>query len=589
MKTVFYSSFEAEKLLSDDNFIKKWQVLYESCQWSTFFQSADFIKTWFENYQEKFDLFFICSFAENEKLQGLFAFAQEKKTNRICVAGDYLAEYQTWLADENSFEKFTKETLKILSEKFPNARIEFPFIAPKTPLNFFEIDEKWSKQTSLRQHERPLIMVGGGQKAEESLQKKGNKTRLRQLKKIGEIEFEILNKTNEIEKVFDEIENFSKLRLSALHNVLPEKDTNKKEFYLALAKKKKLFASLLKVGGKIASAQVFVENQDEMLLSITAMSPFFAQQSPTKLQTYFVWKDFAEKGIEVFDLSPGGGYKNRFATDCEEVFSLEIFFDKKEFLRYKYRRKFVQFSKETLEKARFTKTKVFALADKINHKLKRVKRRTIPKTIWKNVRRKIYEFREVRVYMMDVEEIAKLPKFDLMKENSLEDLLKYSPSEGWQFTVSEFHKVCLKRFEEGDYSFTFADEEKLLHFGWLVDNQEISNVYEVEQEMKLPPNSSVLYDFFTHPEARRKGFYKKSLCQILHEIAKKGKAKQVFISVLADNVVSRSVIEKVGFTYQGSLYKETRFGKIKKWQNFSNNIDFSKNKFPQRITQPAQV
>jgi RimJ/RimL family protein N-acetyltransferase len=188
---------------------------------------------------------------------------------------------------------------------------------------------------------------------------------------------------------------------------------------------------------------------------------------------------------------------------------------------------------------------------------------------------------------MDVEDIAKLPKFDLMKQNSLENLLKYSPSEGWQFTVSEFHQVCLKRFEEGNHSYTFADDEKLLHHGWLVDNQEISNVYEVEQEMKLPPNSSVLYDFFTHPEARRKGLYRKSLCQILHEIAEKGKAKQVFISVLADNRASRSVIEKIGFTYQGSFYKETKYGKTKRWQKFSNNLDFNENKFPQRLAQPA--
>lgn len=587
MKTVFYSSFEAEKLLSDDSFIQKWQILFESCQWATFFQSADFIKTWFEIYREKFDLFFICSFIETQNLQGLFAFAQEKKTGRICIAGDYLAEYQTWLADENSFERFTSETLKILSEKFPKAKIEFPFIAPKTPLSFFNTDEKWSKQSVLRKHERPLIKVGDGQKAIESLQKKGNKTRLRQLKKLGGIELEILNKPQEIEKVFDEIENFSKLRLSALHNVLPEKDTYKKEFYLELAKKKKLFASLMKVGGKIASAQVFVENKDEVLLSITAMSPFFAQQSPTKLQTYFIWKSFAEKGIKVFDLSPGGGYKNRFATDCEKVYSLEIFFNKQEFLLYKYERKFVHFSKEALEKARFTKTKVFALADKINHKLKRVKRRTIPKTIWKNVRRKVYEFREVRVYMMDVDEIAKLPNFDLTKQNCLEDLLKYSPSEGWQFTISEFHQICLKRFEEGNFSYTFADEQKLLHYGWLVDNQEVSSVYEVEQQMKLPPNSSVLYDFFTHPEARRKGFYKKALCQILHEIAEKGKAKQVFISVLADNTASRSVIEKIGFTYQGSLFKETKIGKIKKWQDFSNNINFKDDNLTQRLAQLA--
>jgi RimJ/RimL family protein N-acetyltransferase len=331
-----------------------------------------------------------------------------------------------------------------------------------------------------------------------------------------------------------------------------------------------LSASLLKVGGKLASAQVFVENRGEMLLSISAMSPFFANMSPSKIHTYFVWKDFAEKGIEIFDLSPGGGYKNRFATDCEEVFSLTIFNDKKEFLRYKYERKMISFAKESLEKAKLTKTKVFAFADKLSHKIKRVKRRTIPKTILKNVRNKVYELKEVRVYMMPVSEISKLPNHHLLRQNSIEDLLKYSPNEGWQFTTSEFHQVCLQRFAEGNHSFTISDEEKLLHYGWLVENQEISNVFEVAQELELPPNSSVLYDFYTHLEARGQGLYQKSLYQILHQIADKGAAKQVFISVLADNFPSKNVIEKVGFTYQGSLFQETKFGRLKRWRDFSN-------------------
>ncbi len=567
MQTIIYINSEAEKLLTDEKFLAQWKLLYAKCGWATFFQSIEFVSTWYEFYQANFDLIFVCGFDESNNLIGFFPLTQEQKTKRICVAGCYLAEYQTWLVTEKDNDVFIENALQLLSETFPHNKLEFPFIAPKTPLTFFETDKKWSEQSELRSHPRPLIEVGDGSKANESLQKKGNKTRLRQLNKIGKVEIETIETPEEFAKVFDEIETLSQFRMSALHNVLPISDSQRKPFHLALMKIPNLFyISLLKVGEKIASAKICLKNNGEMLQSITAMSPFLANQSPSKIHTYLLWNELAEKNIEIFDLSPGGGYKERFATHSENVFSLTLFFDKQDFLRYKYKRKIIAFGKETLEKARVGRTKAFAIADKIHHKLQRVKRRTIPKTIWKNVRRKIYELKEVRVYKMDSEKIRDLPKFNLMKRDCIEDLLKYEPVEGWQFTVSEFHQVCHKRFESGNHSYTLAENNKLLHYGWLVEKQEISNVYEVKQELKLPPNSSVLFDFFTHPESRGKGFYNNSMCQILHDTIQNNETKQVYICVLADNLTSRSVIEKLGFNYQGSLFHETKFAKVKKWQ-----------------------
>jgi RimJ/RimL family protein N-acetyltransferase/CelD/BcsL family acetyltransferase involved in cellulose biosynthesis len=562
-------------MLSDIVFLEKWQNLFDSCHWSTVFQSVDFIKIWFQFYQDEFDLFFICKFDKDQQLQGFFPLSQNKNTQQICIAGSYLAEYQTWLATEESKDIFISEALEILVKEFPQKKLEMPFIAPNTPLDFFKKDQKWSNQTELREHERPLIKVGDGSLAEESLKKKGNKTRLRQLNKIGKIEVESLQKVEELADIFDEIETYSRFRLSALHNVFLEYENKRKDFHLALMKIPNLiYTNLLKVDGKLASAKLFINNKGEMLQSITAMSPFLAQQSPSKIHTYFVWKDFAEKGIEIFDLSPGGGYKNRFATDCENVFSLTVFFNKQEFIKHQYRRKTVAFAKDSLEKMKLTKTKVFAISDKLSHKFQRVKRRTIPKTVWKNVKRKVYDLREVRVYMMKISDIEPYES-DLFKKNNIADLLKYVPNEGWQFTISEFHQICLNRFEIGNHSYTLADENNLLHYGWLVENQLISKVYEVNQELNLPENSAVLYDFFTHPDARKKGLYQKAIRQILNEVAKNTDAKQVFISVLADNLPSKSVIEKLGFKYQGSLFQETKLGKTRRWKNFSDEADLT--------------
>jgi CelD/BcsL family acetyltransferase involved in cellulose biosynthesis/RimJ/RimL family protein N-acetyltransferase len=558
---------EARNLISDANFLRDWEALYQNCSWATVFQSPVFVKTWYEIYGEVFDLLFVYETNEAENLNGLFPLAIEKSSGKICAAGDYHAEYQTWLACEENANSFVEKAFDRLRRDFFEQRLELLFLAPNTPLIWFENKKKWGGQTNLLTHLHPLIEIGNGEKSEESLRKKGNKTRFRQLNKIGEVRLETLRTPEELEPIFDEIEDYMKLRMSALHNVLPEYDARRKPFHLALMKNSDfIHASLLKAGDKIASAKIALRNRGEMLLSVTSMSPFFARQSPSKLHILLLGKAFAKEKIPVFDLSPGAGYKERFATHCKEANSITVFFNKADFLRYKSKRKVYGLTKERLEQLNIAKTKVFAFSDKLLHKLRRVKYRTVPGTILKNTRRKIFERRECRIYSFDVQKIALLENPNLMRRDSVADLLKYVPAEGWQLTVSQFHKVCLERFENGNHSFTFADDDTLLHYGWLIERQEISDVSEVRQKFELPPNSAVLFDFYTHPKARGRGLYKKSLLQGLHSAAQIAGTEQVFIGVMADNLASRRVIEKTGFVYRGSLFNETRFGKIKKWQ-----------------------
>jgi RimJ/RimL family protein N-acetyltransferase len=75
----------------------------------------------------------------------------------------------------------------------------------------------------------------------------------------------------------------------------------------------------------------------------------------------------------------------------------------------------------------------------------------------------------------------------------------------------------------------------------------------------------VLYDFFTHPRMRGRGLYQQALYQILHDAVETPGIKKVYIMVLADNAPSRHVIEKVGFTYECSLFRQKRLGKTTTW------------------------
>ena len=562
-------------LLNDSVFCGKWAELYENCHWGTFFQSHQFVKLWFEHYRENFSLIFIIERNANNDLIGFMPLTQEKVNGRISAAGAYLAEYQTWLATLENSNSFIEKTFELLKQEFPGKDLQLLFLAPKTPLEFLNKQTELSDQSELRPHLRPLIEVGKGETFQSSLKKRGNKTRIRQLQKLGEIRLEKLQTPEELESIFDEIEDYSRLRLSALHNFSSCGDTHRKDFHKALmAIPDLMYASVLRVGGKIASAKISIRNRDEMLLSITAMSPFLARQSPSKIHILMLGLEFAEKGIGTFDLSPGSGYKERFATHSENAFSLHIFFAKRDFQKHISRNKVTGFTRKTLEKLNITKTGAFRNFERIQTKIKRVRYRTIPYTIFKNIKRKVREQIECRIYAMPVEHINSLPASDLMQQDSISDLLRYSPAEGWQLTTGEFHQTCLARFEAGNHSYTRVENGKLVHSGWLIERQEISHVFEVDQEFILHPDSAVLFDYYTRPEARGRGFYRASLLQGLHDAAKIAETKYVYIGVLADNIPSRRVIEKLGFIYQGSLFKKTTFGKIEKWKTgFSLETD----------------
>ncbi len=563
-------SDEAQELLEDEEFGRKWKELFEKCPWATVFQDFEYLSIWNRNYKNACETFLIYETDAADELTGLFPLARRLKTGKIFAMGDYHAEYQTWLATPENGDRFAEKAFDLLVAEFPDQRLQMLFLAPNTPLNW--IKGRWTKQTRLLPLPRPIVKLSGENPPAKSLKKKGNKSRIRQLKKKGELEFAEVTCPIKFSKLFDQAENFSRLRVSGIHDVQTEKDENRKKFHLDLMNETDVvYPTALKINDEIVSAQVCFRNRGEMLLCITAMSPFYAKQSPSKIHLLMLGNLLAEKGYESFDLSPGNGYKERFATDIEETHALDIFFNKADAAKFKTRRKIAKFGRKTLEKFNFTKSRLFRIGDRLLHKLKRVRLSTIPGTILKNIGLKIYECKEVRMYSFDVERIIDIENRGTMNVDSVSDLLKYKPVEGWQDTTSQFHQKVLRNFEAGIHSYSYAEDETLLHYGWLIERQEVSNVFEVGQEFNLPPNTSVLFDYYTHPKARGKGLYQKSLLQGLHDAAKIPETEQVFIGVIADNAPSRHVIEKLGFKYEGSLFRETRLGFVKKWQNWSEN------------------
>lgn len=205
-------------------------------------------------------------------------------------------------------------------------------------------------------------------------------------------------------------------------------------------------------------------------------------------------------------------------------------------------------------------------ADRLLFRLRRVRPGAIPGILLRKVRKRVYIREEVRMYSMEIDRIDTATPPRLMNVDSVEDLLKYRPTESWQQMPDQFFGKIADYYEQGFHSYSLVEGDTLLHYGWLIERQKISNVTEVDQEFELPDDTAVLFDYYTHPQARGKGLYRKSLLQGLADAARVPGTRQVFIATLADNTASRHVIEKLGFEHRASLFRETKWGRVRKWQ-----------------------
>jgi CelD/BcsL family acetyltransferase involved in cellulose biosynthesis len=539
--------------LSEASFRDQWTDLQNSCPWATSMQSLPFVEFWYNSYLSQFKPIIVTEYSAENKLVGLLPLAVEIDTARLVKAGDNLCEYGTWLATADNGNQFITKALDALISEFPNSVLQFLFLAANTPLDWLT-ENNLNIKCTLRKVSRPLLVLEDGTQPQALLDKKKTRTRLKQMGRAGMIEFTQLTDSDEFKAVFDEVQTYSDLRLNATHRYVPDFNPFKKKFYFELFKVNLIHATLLKVGGKIASAQFNLYNRDQVLLGLTAISPFFAKHSPNKFHIPMLGLELIKQGVKALDLTPGGEYKDRYANSYDEVHVLTIYFNQTARRKAELERQLLTVIKKGLELAKIERETLDEQLYEIKHKLKFVSTRNIVSKLVTRVSNLSTKKREMRVYTFETENIPSIPNPKLMNRDCMEDLLKYEPTESWHLSPSAFHRLAIKRLSEENHVYTKVEAGKLVHCGWLIERQEKSFLSEVNQDLTMLPGSAALFDFFTHPQARGKGLYQAAMQQMLHDASCIPNTSQVYISVMADNVASRHAIEKIGFKYKCSLY-----------------------------------
>ena len=98
--------------------------------------------------------------------------------------------------------------------------------------------------------------------------------------------------------------------------------------------------------------------------------------------------------------------------------------------------------------------------------------------------------------------------------DSLHDLLSYRPVAD-ERSRSNFLSHAMGRILSGVHSYSVVKDDQLVHYGWLTEKSAQSFITEVQHPYAYPPNSAVMWDFYTHPAYRGQGLYSQSLKQIL--------------------------------------------------------------------------
>lgn len=552
-------SKDALEKLHEAQFKLDYENLYTDCHWSTPFQSWAFLTTWYKFYSCQFDPVIVLDMDQTDRLAAFLALARDKRTEQLLVAGTHQAEYQTWLSSADGHELFLNNAFDALQRKYRARSLIFKYLPARAPTDWIQNLQGFKRSARIHRHKRPLIELREVERIAKSLNKKHNRSRINGLKRHGHLAFSCLVNPEEREYRMDEVAAQYDLRQGATNGVCPFiDDPNKKAFHIELMRLNNLLhVSTLTVGKELAAANIGVRDANTVSLGVFSYSPFLARHSPGSILILMLCAELARKGYQFLDLTPGGDWKDRFATTYDEVLEVTVFFDSRVASGKKINDLCVAAARSTIQLFGLRPSAVKSFVERLMRlKLSSVIR-ILGEFVWND--------REFRVYFFEAAIARQLKTERMLRRDSLQDLLAFKPAERWQ-TRQRVFSSALQKLAKGNHVYTYVENGTLMHSGWLIERQARAYFTEVEQAFTFPSGTAVLFDFYTHPPARGRGLFQKSLREMLRDSAEIEGVKQICISALADNTPSIHVIEKVGFSYALSLFRSCHLGYTRKCQ-----------------------
>jgi hypothetical protein len=460
-----------EKFL-EKKFFTHLERLFHLCPSKTIFQSPQFLHSWYQIKHPEFHPIMVLHYAENQLAAALcLAIKKDKRGNysksfaRIIGAGEYDAEYQNWLVSRNLESIFLPQAFHLIFSHFPQSKIVLRFIPYKESLQWIAHDPYWEKFTVIQPFRRPLMQLNHPDF--DALYKKRHlKAKFNRFNKAGKMELEEIKDLDRFLSIFEEIMVLVDFRQAALFNKIPSKNKAlSKPLFIQLFQKGLLQVTVLTLNGVITSCIIGIKDGSWMhLAGLITFSPFYSKLSPGLVITYALGKMLENQGYQYFDLTPGDdGYKERLASNADEVYELTITKDPTYRLKRKIRKNFFKYllSKgiRPMDFQLQVRKKIYLWKNKINQ---------FPKYFFKNAE--------------DIT-LENIPLTN-MEKNNLQHLLCYENT--FHTSRWEFLEDALSRIEAGESFLTSVVNGRLICCIWINDNKEITtpSVDPIEDMMK---------------------------------------------------------------------------------------------------------
>jgi hypothetical protein len=446
---------EVLQLLENTEFFEKLNTLYQESTGITIFQSPGFIKSWYLIKNPEFAPIMVIN-ETSSKLEGAVFLAVKKeddgqikrKNSKIVGLGEYDAEYQTWLVKEGEEKAFLPGAFDQIFNAYPNCKVVFRFIPHAKSLAWIKENPIYDKFSVVQPFRRPMMQMSHPD-FKPLFKKRHLKAKLNRFGRAGKMEFEEITEIERFIEVYDEVMVLYDFRQGALFNKTPSvSNPLRRPLFISLFEQNLLHVSILKLDGEITSCIIGMKSKNWMHLSgLVTYSPFYSKHSPGLVHLYLLGQYLEDQGYEYFDLSPGDdGYKERLATNADEVYELSVCRDRVFKSKRKLRKKFHAWLLSKGIRPMSFNVQVQRSKHLIKVKLGALKKRFLPP---KGNQRD------------HVSAPVQLEKNNIRHLLAFEDKLGISR---WEFLSDAF-----KRVESGEEFYSWKDGTRLLACVWICD------------------------------------------------------------------------------------------------------------------------
>ncbi len=564
MKVQLIQGTQAESLLDDANFRSEWLALWQRCPWSTGWQHPGFATSWYQSYRRQYEPVLLVSRGERGTLQGLLTLASSAAGRELVGAGAGQAEYHAWITDPELGDTFASQAIAAVRREFPDATVKFRYLPPGAPTGWLA-GPNIKRCRLLRTHHRPLMRFGDGEEIAASLNKRGNKGRLRRLKRRGPVEFRRITDPAEFEAMIDTIGRFYDSRHLAVNRKAPfEQDPCKKPFHLAMMKVPGLLhLSVLTAGSELASVHIDMPANKKISTGLIAHNPWMANDSPGKLHLLLLAQDLMTQGYQELDLTPGGDpYKERFANAGDTVQSLAVFASPLQ--RWKTALTF-----DIQDGIKRLLIKLGVRPSRIGGRIEELKRLGpigVAARLLRRTKAWAWSRRQTEFYGNSVGSTSLADAADTIHRDALDDLLLYRdiPSGA---SRCQFMAEAMRRVEQGQHLYSHVVDGRLQSCIWVIEEPSEETLRQVVPGLSLPPKSALVLDSQVFFESSADNVGSMCLEAILRDLSQAKEIDAVFVAVPSPDQAWRSAAERANFSFEGSIIHCCRFGR-----NHSTNL-----------------